>query len=185
MTEPHEQHGLIELEGTCLVLVDMQEKLFPVMTDRDRLLENTLRLTRAADILGLPVVLTEQIKLGPTLAGIMESLPGADPIEKSSFNAFHCDSFRERIKSLAPRNMVLTGIEAHICVAQTALHALPDLRVHVVSDAVSSRIPENLKVGLDRMSAAGVTVTSTEMLLFELLVEAGTDSFRKILEIVK
>jgi nicotinamidase-related amidase len=79
----------------------------------------------------------------------------------------------------------MAGIEAHICVAQTALHALPHHKVHVISDAISSRLPGNRRVGLDRMAAAGVTVSSTEMFLFELLVEAGTDTFRKVLPLVK
>ena len=81
--------------------------------------------------------------------------------------------------------LVLAGIESHICVAQTALHALPEHRVHVLSDAVASRLPGNRSVGLERLSAAGATVSSTEMFLFELLVEAGTDTFRKVLSLVK
>ncbi len=185
MTTIHEQHGLIDRQGTCLVLIDIQEKLFPVMRERERLLKNTLRLARSAEIIGFPVIVTEQKKLGPTLPQIMESLPAVHPIEKTSFDAFRCEPFRDRIESLAPRNIVLAGIEAHICVTQTALHALPDLRVHVISDAVAARLPGNRRVGLDRMAAAGATVSSTEMFLFELLVEAGTDAFRKVLELIK
>ncbi len=185
MTASYERHGMIDRQGTCLVLIDIQEKLFPLMRERELLLENTLRLSRSAEILGLPVVVTEQKKLGPTLPQIMELMPGARPIEKTSFDAFRCKPFRERIESLAPRTIVLAGIEAHICVTQTALHALPGLRVHVISDAVAARLPGNRRVGLDRMSAAGVTVSSTEMFLFELLVEAGTDTFRKVLELIK
>ena len=165
--------------------LDIQEKLFPIMREQERLLENALRLARFAEIIGLPVVVTEQKKLGPTLPQIMELLPGTHPIEKTSFDAFRCELFRERIESLGPRTIVLAGIEAHICVTQTALHALPDLRVHVISDAVASRLPGNRRVGLDRMAAAGATISSTEMFIFELLMEAGTDTFRKVLEIIK
>ncbi len=182
---PHETHGLIDRQGTCLVLIDIQEKLFPLMRDRDRLLENALRLARFAGIIGLPVVLTEQKKLGPTLPQLLEAAPDERPIEKTAFDAFRCAPFQERINDLTPRTLVLAGIEAHICVTQTALHALPRFRVHVLADAVASRLPGNRRVGLDRMSQAGVTVSSTEMFLFELLVEAGTDTFRKVLPLIK
>ncbi|MCF8062301.1 MAG: isochorismatase family protein [Deltaproteobacteria bacterium] len=185
MTSPHERHGLIDRQGTCLVLIDIQEKLFPLMRERDRLLENTLRLARFSEIMKIPVVLTEQKKLGGTLQQIRELLPEEHPVEKTAFNAFRCETFRDRIGSLSPRTIVLAGIEAHICVTQTALHALPAHRVHVISDAVAARLPGNRRVGLDRMAGAGVTVSSTEMFLFELLVEAGTDTFRKVLPLVK
>ena len=185
MTAPHERHGLIDRQGTCLVLIDIQEKLFPLMRERDRLLENTLRLARFAEIVKIPVVLTEQVKLGATLSQIREALPGEHPVEKTAFDCFRSEGFRDRIESLAPRTVVLAGIEAHICVAQTALHALPDLRVHVVTDAIAARLPGNRRVGLDRMAAAGATLSSTEMFLFELMVEAGTDTFRKVLPLVK
>jgi len=185
MTEPHERHGLIDRQGTCLVLIDIQEKLFPLMRERDRLLENSLRLARSAEIMKVPVVLTEQTKLGPTLTQIRGALSGESPIEKTAFDCFRSEAFRNRIEDLAPRTLVLAGIEAHICVTQTALHALPGLRVHVIADAVATRLPGNRRVGLDRMAAAGATVSSTEMFLFELMVEAGTDTFRKVLPLVK
>lgn len=178
-------HGLIDRQGTCLVVIDIQEKLFPIMSERDRLLENTLRLARFARIIDLPVIVTEQKKLGPTLPEVQKALPDTQPIEKTAFDALRCESFRERLEELNPRTLVLSGIEAHICVTQTALHALSDYRVHVISDAVSTRLPENRNVGLERMAAAGVTLSSTEMFLFELLVEAGTDTFRKTLELIK
>lgn len=182
---PNETQGLIDRQGTCLVLIDVQEKLFPLMRQRERLLENTLRLARFAMIMGIPVVLTEQKKLGATLPQILEALPEERPIEKTAFDAFRCQAFQDHIQSLTPRTIVLAGIEAHICVTQTALHALAAHRVHVLSDAIASRLPENRRVGLDRMSAAGVTISSTEMFIFELMVEAGTDTFRKVLPLIK
>jgi len=180
-----ETHDLIDRQGTCLVVIDIQEKLYPVMSEKDRLLENTLRLARFSEIIGLPVIVTEQKKLGPTLPEIRKALPEAQPIEKTAFDAFRCEPFRKRVEELNTRTLVLAGIEAHICVTQTALHALSTYRVHVISDAVSTRLPENRRVGLERMAAAGATLSSTEMFLFELLVEAGTDTFRKTLELIK
>ena len=178
-------HGLIDRQGTCLVIIDIQEKLFPIMGERERLLENVLRLARFSKIIDLPVIVTEQKKLGPTLPQIRKALPETEPVEKTAFDAFRCEAFRERVEELSPRTLVLAGIEAHICVTQTALHALSSYRVHAISDAVSTRLPENRNVGLERMAAAGVTLSSTEMFLFELLVEAGTDTFRKTLELIK
>jgi len=183
--EPHRRHGLIDRQGACLILVDIQEKLFPLMQKKERLLDNALRLARFAGIIGLPVVLTEQKKLGPTLPQIRSALPDVRPIEKTSFDAFRCEAFQAHMEALRPEVLILAGIEAHICITQTALHAVPERRVHVVSDAVSTRLPENRQAGLDRMAAAGVTPSSTEMVLFELLVEAGTDIFRKTLELIK
>jgi nicotinamidase-related amidase len=185
MTDPYQRHGLIDRQGTCLVIIDIQEKLFPIMHQKERLLENTLRLARFAGIVGLPVVVTEQKKLGPTLPQIMAALPDVRPIEKTAFDAFRCEAFHEHMEALNPRTLILAGIEAHICITQTALHAIPDQRVHVVCDAVTTRLPENRQVAFDRMAAAGVTLSSTEMVIFELMVESDTDTFRKVLELIK
>jgi nicotinamidase-related amidase len=101
------------------------------------------------------------------------------------FNSFGCEAFVERVGGLRRRTLILCGIEAHICVAQTGLHAVADYEVHVVADAVASRSPDNKKVALDRMSRSGITITSTEMVIYELLKRAGTDTFREVLKLVK
>ncbi len=140
---------------------------------------------RFAEIIGLPVILTEQEKLGDTLSEVLEARPNLQAIRKLDFDCFGCEEFVDEIRGLGKRTLILAGVETHICVAQTALHAAPDHTVHVVSDATSSRTEENWRVALDRMHQAGVVITSTEMAIYELLQRAGTNEFRAVLPLVK
>jgi len=177
--------GLISRDETVLIIIDMQERLFPVMAEKDKLLENVMKLVRFSKVLGLPVLVTEQEKLGNTLQEIREELKGVQPIGKVDFNCFGCRAFSRTLAGLQKKTLLLAGIEAHICVAQTALHATSFHTVHAVSDAVASRSPHNHRIALDRMMQSGVTVTSTEMAVYEILGRAGTDSFREVLKLVK
>jgi isochorismate hydrolase len=177
--------GLIQRDDAVVIIIDMQERLFPAMGDKDKVQENVMRLVKFSKVLGLPVMLTEQEKLGSTLHEIKEELKEAHPISKVDFNCFGSESFTKRLESLRRRTLILTGIEAHICVAQTALYALSEYTVHVVSDAIASRAPHNHRVALDRMMQSGVTVTSTEMVIYEILKRAGSDLFREVLKLIK
>ena len=177
--------NLITREDGVLVVIDVQEKLMPVIANRERVLENVVRLLRFAEIIGLPVILTEQQKLGDTLPEVLEARPNLQAIRKLDFDCFGCQEFTEEVRRIGHNTLILTGVENHICVAQTALHAAPDHTVHVVSDATSSRTEENWRVALDRMRQAGVVITSTEMVIYELLRRAGTDEFRAVLPLVK
>lgn len=181
----HSRHGLIREEESVLVVIEMQEKLFPAMAEKEKLLENVLRLVRFARILNLPVVVTEMEKLGNTLPQLMSELKGVQPVVRSEFNCFGSQVFLSRIKELERGVLILAGIEAHICIAQTALHAAPEYRVHVVSDAISSRSAENRKVALERMAQGGVTMSSTEMVIYELLKNSGREAFKQALKLVK
>jgi nicotinamidase-related amidase len=181
----HSRHGLIREEESVLVVIEMQEKLFPAMAEKEKLLENVLRLVKLARILDLPVVVTEMEKLGNTLPQVMGELKGLQPVVRSEFNCFDSQVFSSRIKELEKGVLVLAGIEAHICVAQTALHAVPSYRVHVVGDAISSRSSENRKVALERMAQGGVTMSSTEMVIYELLKNSGREAFKQALKLVK
>jgi nicotinamidase-related amidase len=176
---------LLRADDTVLVVIDMQELLLPVIADKEGVIENVLKLLKLAPIIGLPIVLTEQQNLGETISEIRAELQGVEPITKLAFDCFKSPVFVEHIRRLNRNTLLIAGIEAHICVAQTALHALVDYRVHVVSDAVSSRSPHNWEVALGRMRQAGVTITSTEMVIYELLEKAGTDQFREALKLVK
>jgi isochorismate hydrolase len=129
--------------------------------------------------------MTEQEKLGVTLPQIREELRAVEPVSKAEFDCFEARGFREKLKPLKRNTLILSGIEAHICVAQTAISALPEYTVHVVADAISSRSLRNREVALKRMMQAGVTVTSTEMVIFEILKRAGTGIFREVLKLVK
>ena len=186
MSEKHKaQSRLIETEDSVLVIIDMQERLFPAMAEKEALRDQVMKLARFSKIVGLPVIITEQEKLGPTLAEIKGELAPAAPVPKVDFNCFGCGAFVKRAQELDKRTLILCGIEAHICVAQTALHAASDYNVHVVADAVGSRAPGNRRIALERMSRSGITITSTEMVIYELLKRAGTDTFKEVLKLVK
>jgi isochorismate hydrolase len=177
--------GLLRPEQAVLVVIDVQERLLPVIAERERVVANIRKLVRFAGIIGLPVIVTEQVKLGPTVEEIRCVLPDAAAIEKSAFSCFGCEEFVAAAGRLGRGTLILTGIEAHICVTQTALRALPHYGVHAVSDAMSSRSLHNWEIALGRMRQAGATITSTEMVMYELLEKAGTEEFRAVLQLVK
>jgi nicotinamidase-related amidase len=175
----------ISRDDVVIVVIDMQEKLVPAMSQAEKITANTKRLLALASIMSLPVIVTEQGKLGPTLPELSDLISGFDPIPKMTFNCFATEAFSQRIAALKRTTLVVLGIEAHICVTQTVLWARRDFRVHVVSDAISSRSPDNFTVAVDRIGASGITITSTEMAIYELLEKAGTDEFRAMLPHVK
>jgi nicotinamidase-related amidase len=177
--------NLATREDSVLVVIDVQERLMPVIANRETVEANVVRLIKFAEIIGLPVILTEQAKLGDTVPKVLEAGADLQPIRKLDFDCFGCQNFPPKLVKLGRNTLILCGVETHICVAQTALHAAPDYNVHVVSDATSSRVEHNWKVALDRMRQAGVVVTSAEMVIYELLQRAGTDEFRAVLPLVK
>jgi len=186
MSRNNTSHGnLISSEDSILVVIDVQERLMPVISSKDGVIDNVVRLLKFSQIVGLPVILTEQEKLGDTLPQILEAGPDIQPIRKLDFDCFGCQGFLQEVHGIGRNTLIVTGVETHICVAQTALHAVADHTVHMVSDATSSRKEENWKVALERMRQAGVVVTSTEMVIYELLQRAGTDEFRATLPLVK
>ncbi len=180
-----ETQRLITREDCVLLVIDVQEKLVPVVSNKERVIENVIRLSRFAQIIGMPVIFTEQVKLGLTLPEVRKELSNVQTVSKIYFNCFFCKEFSDGIEKTGRKTLIVAGIEAHICVAQTALYALPDFNVHVISDAVSSRTPENCLVALERMGRAGAVISSTEMFIYELLQRAGTDEFKTVLQLVK
>jgi len=170
-------------EETTLIVVDVQEAFRPAVLDFERVAQNTAVLVEGAHAMAVPVVATEQYPegLGATVPEVAEHLAD-DPLEKVCFSASDADGF-----SLNGRNQVLVcGIEAHVCVSQTALALLADGReVHVPRDAVSSRTEENREVGLRRMEREGAVITSVEGALFELLGAAGSEEFKTVQRLVK
>lgn len=178
----------LTVENTTLVMIDFQERLFPVMHEKEKLLRNVVKLARGAVVLEVPVIVTEQYPkgLGPTLPEIKEVLPGIRPIEKACFSCCDEESFDKSLEALGHRQVLVAGIEAHICVYQTAMALLrAGYQVQVVGDTVSSRDPENKMVSLSSLGAAGVAITTVEMALFELLRVGRGDKFKQISEIVK
>ena len=176
---------LLERNDSVLVLVDIQEKLVPVMHNRNVIVENLVKLAKFAGIIKLPVILTEQQNLGPTIDEISEEISNTDPISKMEFNAMKCPQFIQHLEQISCSSVILAGIEAHICISQTCLDMLSRFNVHVVSDAVSSRSPHNCDIALQRMLHSGAVISSTEMVIYELLEKAGTDEFRETLRLVK
>lgn len=175
-------------ENAVLVLIDYQERLFPAMHDPDRLLNNVLKLVRGASVFGLPVIVTEQYPqgLGTTLPQIAELIPGVAPLAKTCFSACDDEAFLKALRNTERTQVLLAGIETHICVYQTALALVRGgWQVQVVTDACASRDPANEVAALRRMEAAGVAPTNVEMALFELLKVARGEVFKQISRIVK
>ena len=171
-----------------LVVVDVQERLLPPIFEQQRVVQNTVRLIQGATVLRVPIFATEQYRkgLGATVPEVAGAIPGFAPMEKLAFSACGATGFIPALKRKKVSEAILCGIEAHVCVSQTCLDLLDEgFRVFVVADAVSSRTPENCRFGLDRMRAAGAVIVSTEMVLFELLEQAGTAEFKQILNLVK
>jgi isochorismate hydrolase len=147
-----------------------------------------VRLAKGAEILGLPVWISEQYRkgLGATVPELASVIPGFAPVEKMTFSALGADAMRRRFRDMNIQQAILCGIEAHVCVAETCLDLLEiDLQPFVVADAVSSRNPEDCRMGLERMRHAGAVIESTEMVLFELLGRADAPEFKQILQLVK
>jgi nicotinamidase-related amidase len=176
---------LITREQSVLIVIDMQERLVPAMSDADKVVRNIRKLLAFARIIGLPVIITEQEKLGTTIPDLKHEIQDSTPLSKVCFNCLLSDSFSAEVERLNRDTFILTGVEAHICVAQTALAAIASFNVHVVADAISSRAPDNCNLAVERMRASGVTITSTEMVIYELFRQAGTDEFKATLPLIK
>ena len=173
---------------TAFVLIDVQGKLAQVMHQREDLFRNLGILIRGLRKLGVPIIWLEQYPegLGPTIPEVADLLAGEQPIPKVCFSACGVPEFTAQLEAAGRKHIVVAGIEAHICVYQTVRDLLASGHtVEVVSDCVSSRTPENRQVGLERMAQMGASVTSVEMLLFEMLREANTDTFREIAKLVR
>ena len=180
----------LEAEQCALIVVDIQEKLLPPIFNKGELVKNSQLLVRLANTIGIPLVVTTQYAQGlgaivPEIASLVKDIR---PIDKLEFGCFGSNVFRSALKSLpGNRNTVLLcGMEAHICVMQTALGALNQgLTVHVAADAVSSRTELNWKLGLERMKEAGAVISSAEMMIYELLSKSGSAEFREMLQYLK
>jgi nicotinamidase-related amidase len=181
----------LDRNNAVLVIIDAQERLMPVIHERLEVERNLERLIRGAHILGVPVIVTEQyVKgLGPTVEPLrraLEETSGYRPIEKQCFSAQACSPFAAQLDALDRRQVLLAGVETHVCVYQTAHDLLAAERsLWLVADAVSSRTPRNRDIALQRMVSEGARLSSTEMTLFELLRVSGTDEFRAIANLVK
>ena len=179
---------MLSRTDTVLIIIDIQGNLAQAMYEKENIFANNIRLIQGFKTFNLPIIFTEQIpqKLGKTLPAISQELQGIMPIAKETFSCWDDRNFTGQLEGLGRRHLVLTGIECHVCVYQTALDLMCNgYTVHLVTDAVSSRTRENRKVGIDAIRSAGAYLTSTEMVLFELLRTAADPMFKDIFKIVK
>lgn len=179
---------LIRAKESILIVIDIQERLVPAMQAPARTLANTKLLLRAAKENAVPVILTEQYPkgLGPTVAEISEAAGDAPVISKMHFSSMEDAVFAHKFREFGRQQAILVGMEAHICVVQTAASMIEEgFEVFVVSDATASRTLESESASLARLSASGVSVVTTEMVVFEWLGKAGTPAFKRLLPTIK
>ena len=174
-------------ENTALVVIDVQEKLMNVMPRRAETLASIQKLIGAARVLKVPTLVTAQyIKgLGPVCAEIVEAAPNITPLEKMTFSCCGSEEFLRAVKDLRCQRIILCGIEAHVCVQQTAIDLMKDYFVHIATDAISSRHETDYTVAVERMRDCGAVITTVESAVFELLRESGTEVFKQILPLFK
>jgi nicotinamidase-related amidase len=179
---------LIDRNRSCLLVIDVQERLLPAMAAAQGIVGNAVTLVRAATRLGVPVLASEQYRrgLGATVPALAAELPAACSIEKQHFSCLADPGFAERFRGLGRSQAVVTGIEAHVCVLQTALDLNAEgVHTFVVGDATGSRTEASLKAALARARAAGIEVVTTEMVVFEWLRRAGTPEFKELSALIK
>lgn len=177
---------MLTTDQTVLVVVDIQGNLYQVMDEKQALLQNSRLLIKGITTLEIPVLLTEQNKIGTTIPDIQDLLPDVTPFKKDSFSCCQEESFMAALAALNRKQVVLAGTEAHICVYQTALDLMArGYQVALVIDAIASRTAQNKRIAVQRLISAGVLPTSTEMVLFELLKTAANPKARDIFKMVK
>jgi nicotinamidase-related amidase len=179
---------MLDIQQCCLTVVDIQGKLAQLMHGRDALFKNVQILIQAAKILEIPILWCQQCPdaLGPTVPEIAQLLDDNKPINKSAFSCCGAEQFNAGLKGLARNQILLCGIETHVCIYQTAIDLLGrGFTVNIIADAVSSRALENKQIAISRLTAEGAKISCTEMVLFELLKTAEHPKFKQIAKLIK
>jgi nicotinamidase-related amidase len=179
---------MIDIEKCCLVVVDVQGKLAQLMDGKESLFANIEVLIKAAKALEMPILWCQQNPraLGPTVPQLAELLDGVEPVDKMSFSCCGDAKFIEKLNAGKATDVILCGIEAHVCIYQTAMDLLDrDLNVHLIADAVSSRTAANRQIAVRRITAEGANLSCTEMILFELLKTAEHPEFKELCRLIK
>ena len=179
---------MLDIQQCCLTVVDVQGKLAQLMHGREALFKNIQILVQAAKFLEIPILWCQQCPdaLGPTVPEIVQLLNENEPINKSAFSCCGDEQFNAGLKELARNQILLCGIETHVCIYQTAVDLLGrGFNVIVIADAVSSRTIENKQIAINRLAAEGANISCTEMALFELLKTAEHPKFRQIAKLIK
>ncbi len=179
---------LLNREHTLLVVVDMQEPFLRDIWQRNRVIGNVNLLIRSASIMETPIIPTVQYaqRMGGIVPAVAACLPEGEPLDKMCFSCAGSAEFLNRVRASGKSQIILCGIETHICVCQTALDLVQaGFRVHVVADAVSSRSELTWQLGLRKMEQAEIVIDSTEGAIYELLFESGTPEFKEALKLLK
>ena len=175
-------------ENTAAVVIDLQARLYPYIHEHQKLTKNNEILIQGLKTLDIPILVTQQYTkgLGATIPEIQKVLGEHEVIEKSSFSCCDDKIFMEELKALNKKQVIISGIEAHVCVMQTVTDLLiADFQPVLVADCISSRNPEHKKIAIERMQNQGAIITTYESVLFELLRYSGTDEFKQISKLVK
>lgn len=179
--------GLVNRLETAFLIIDLQEKLMPVISEKEQVFANVNKLIAGAKILNVPVIVTEQYSkgLGHTCKEIYLT-DNEFVIEKMCFSSMLSNQVNEKLKELKVKSLIIAGVEAHICVLKTALDALANgYAVHIVADGVSSRKKLDREIALERIKQSRGYVVTTEMILFQLMDFAGTEEFKQISKLIK
>lgn len=180
--------NLIQKEDAVLAAIDFQTKLMPAMADAGTLEQTAVKLIKGLKILNIPAIVTQQYTkgLGPTIESVHQALGDYEPVEKTTFSAMEEPAFTKALEQTGKKSVIITGIEAHICVQQTALQLLDrGYSVYVIQDCIASRRESDNLCSQQRMAAAGAVITTYEAMLYELLKGAKADGFKAISAIVK
>lgn len=179
---------MMTTENSVFVLVDVQGKLAELMFEKERLFRNLEICIKAMRLLGVPVIWVEQVpdKMGATIEQLRIHLEGLKPVSKSAFSCCGEPEFIKALESTKRKQVILAGIETHVCVYQTAMDLLASgYEVEVVEDAVSSRFAESRNVAMDKLVLAGARLTTVEMIVFELMKDTRHPKFKEILKLIK
>jgi nicotinamidase-related amidase len=179
---------MLAKETTILVVIDVQGNLAHAMVEKETLFENVKKLIQGARLLEIPIIVTEQYPkgLGPTIPELLSLLPDVQPVSKVAFSCCGEAAFLNALEGANRNQVLVAGIETHVCVYQTTRDLLRrGYEVEIVADAVSSRKASDREIGLARMRDLGARLGSVEMVLFELMQEAGGATFKELQKIVK
>jgi nicotinamidase-related amidase len=178
----------IKRENTVAVVIDVQQRLFPFISENEKTANNIAKLITGLKALSVEIIVTEQYSkgLGHTIPQLQEALGKYQHIEKMSFSCYVDDEFVKKLKHTGKKNVIICGIESHVCVLQTVIDLLDaDFNPVLIEDCVSSRNPNDKKIAIERMRNEGAIISTYESILFELLVVSGTEEFKAISKIVK
>ena len=174
--------------STALLIIDIQERILPVIHNYQNVVQNTIKLIKGFKVMNLPIFYTEQYPkgLGSTKSEIKNELGNSEYFDKMSFSCLGAGDLFSKFKENNKSQIVVTGVETHVCVQQTVLDLIENgFQVNVAADAVSSRRENDYRFALDRMRHHGAEITTHEAILFELLNVCGTDTFKQVSKIVK